>query len=98
LNVNTTFNFPRIVLDTSQRISINHLITLFEIMRPFQVLDTEDLVKVLAEYTARYTKMLTDGAKERDLINCKETIRSLIDEMASRKASPTSHEPSAMNR
>lgn len=67
-------------------------------MRPFEVLETGDLVKVLAEYAARYTKMLTQGAKEKDLINCKETIRSLIDEVESRKTSQMSNDPSAKDR
>ena len=47
-------------------------------MRPFEVLETTDLVSVLAEYTARYSKMMTEGGKEKDIINCKETIQALI--------------------
>ena len=38
-------------------------------MRPFEVLDTSDLVKVLSEYTAKYTKLLTEGGKKKDIIN-----------------------------
>ena len=54
-------------------------------MRPFEVLETADLVNALAEHTARYTKMLTGGGKEKDIINCKETIRALITEIETRK-------------
>jgi len=39
-------------------------------MRPFEVLETTDLVNVLAEYTARYCKMMTVGGKEKEIINC----------------------------
>jgi len=59
-------------------------------MRPFEVLDTSDLVNVLSEYTVKYTKMLTEGGKEKDIINCKETMQSLITEIELRK----SREPS----
>ena len=34
-------------------------------MRPFEVLETTDLVSVLAEYTARYSKMMTRGRKRK---------------------------------
>jgi hypothetical protein len=67
-------------------------------MRPFEVLETADLVKVLGEYTARYTKMLTEGGKEKDIINCKETIRALITEIEVRKRSGTADDPSGKNR
>jgi hypothetical protein len=56
-------------------------------MRPFEILETPDLVKALAEYTERYTKMLVEGRKGKDLINCKETIYSLISEIELRKKS-----------
>jgi hypothetical protein len=68
------------------------------VMRPFEVLDTVDLVNVLAEYTSRYTKMLTMGGKEKDIINCKETIRALITEIELRKRSGISDDPSGKNR
>jgi hypothetical protein len=67
-------------------------------MRPFEVLETTDLVNVLAEYTARYTKMLTEGGKEKDIINCKETIGALITEMELRKRPSTVQDPSGKNR
>jgi hypothetical protein len=67
-------------------------------MRPFEVLETADLVKVLGEYTARYTKMLTGGGKEKDIVNCKETIRALIAEIEARKRSGTADDPSGKNR
>lgn len=67
-------------------------------MRPFEVLETTDLVNVLAEYTARYTKMLTEGGKEKDIINCKETIGALISEMELRKRPGTAQDPSGQNR
>jgi hypothetical protein len=67
-------------------------------MRPFEVLETTDLVSVLAEYTARYTKMLTEGGRKKDILNCQETIRALIAEMEIRKRPGTSDEPSSNNR
>jgi hypothetical protein len=67
-------------------------------MRPFEVLETGDLVSVLAEYTARYTKMLTEGGKEKDMVNCKETIRALITEIELRKRPGNSVDPSGTNR
>jgi hypothetical protein len=54
-------------------------------MRPFEILDTSELVNVLAEYTTRYTKLLTDGGKNKDIINCRETMQSLIAEIELRK-------------
>jgi hypothetical protein len=67
-------------------------------MRPFEVLETADLVNVLAEYTARYTKMLTGGGKEKDMINYKETIRALIDEIELRKRPGIADDPSGKKR
>jgi len=67
-------------------------------MRPFEVLETADLVNALAEYTARYTKMLTGGGKEKDIINCKETIRALISEIETRKKPAIPDDPSAKSR
>ena len=61
-------------------------------MRPFEILETSDLVKVLAEYTERYTKMLTEGGKKKDMVNCQETMSSLISEIELRKK--LSHDPS----
>ncbi|HET9823840.1 MAG TPA: hypothetical protein VFP87_00825 [Chitinophagaceae bacterium] len=57
-------------------------------MRPFDVLDKTALVNALADYTNRYTKLLTEGGKEKDIINCRETMQSLIAEIESRKTSP----------
>jgi len=67
-------------------------------MRPFEVLDIPDLVSVLAEYTARYTKMLTEGGRGKDIINCKETIGALITEIELRKRSGVASDPSGENR
>ena len=58
-------------------------------MRPFEILDTSDLVNALAEYTARYTRLYAEGGKEKDLINCKETIQSMIAEIELRKSLQT---------
>ncbi len=63
-------------------------------MRPFEILDTTALVNALAEYTTRYTKMLTEGGKEKDIINCRETIQALINEIELRKRSETVENPS----
>jgi hypothetical protein len=67
-------------------------------MRPFEVLETTDLVGVLAEYTARYSKMMTQGGKVKDIINCRETIRALITEIELRKRPGMSEDPSGKNR
>jgi len=55
-------------------------------MRPFEILDTYDLINALADYTARYTKLLAEGGLQRDIITCREMIQSLINEIDSRKA------------
>ena len=67
-------------------------------MRPFEVMETIDLVNVLAEYTTRYTKMMIEGGKQKDIINCKETIRALISEIELRKRPGTSSDPASKNR
>ena len=56
-------------------------------MRPFEILDTSVLVNALADYTSRYTKLLTDGGNKKDIINCRETMQSLIAEIELRKGS-----------
>jgi hypothetical protein len=61
--------------------------------RPLEILDEPALVDALAEYTARYTKMLAEGGKEKEILNCRETIQSLIDEIEYRKKPLTSGEP-----
>ena len=65
-------------------------------VRPFEVLDRSDLVNVLSEYTAKYTKLLTEGGKEKDIINYKETMQSLIIEIELRK-NPKSSDPAGKN-
>ena len=67
-------------------------------MRPFEVLEISDLVSVLAEYTARYSKMMTEGGKEKDILNCRETIRALITEIELRKRPSKSEDPSGKTR
>ena len=67
-------------------------------MRPFEVLETTDLVNVLAEHTRRYTKMMTEGAREKDIINCRETIHALISEIELRKWPGTTSDPSVKSR
>jgi hypothetical protein len=64
-------------------------------MRPFEILDTTALVDALAQYTLRYTKLLADGGKNKDIINCQETIASLIAEIELRKKSQSSSEPAS---
>ena len=54
-------------------------------MRPFEILDTSALVNALAEYTAKYTKLLTEGGRQKDILNCRETMQSLIAEIELRK-------------
>jgi hypothetical protein len=65
-------------------------------MRPFEILDTTALVDALAEYTARYTKILSEGGNKSDMVNCQETIKSLIAEIELRKHAEK-NEPSAGN-
>jgi len=67
-------------------------------MRPFEVMETTDLVNVLAEYTSRYTKMIIEGGKRKDIINCKDTIRALISEIELRKRPSATNDPSGNNR
>jgi hypothetical protein len=67
-------------------------------MRPFEVLEMTDLVNVLAQYTARYTKMLSEGGRKKDIFNCQETIRALIAEIELRKRPAASDDPSGTNR
>lgn len=67
-------------------------------MRPFEVMESTDLVNVLAEYTSRYTKMITEGGKQKDITNCKETIQALISEIELRKRPRTTDDPSGHNR
>ena len=62
-------------------------------MRPFEVLDTSALVNALAEYTTRYTKLLTEGGNKKDIINCRETVQSLITEIELRKSSKDKRNP-----
>ena len=63
-------------------------------MRPFEILDTTALIDALAEYTEQYTKIRLAGGKKNDMVNCQETIQSLIAEIELRKASEKK-EPSA---
>ena len=66
-------------------------------MRPFEIIDTPALLDALAEYTARYTKILAEGGKENDMVNCQETIQSLISEIELRRKSVISDEPANKN-
>jgi hypothetical protein len=67
-------------------------------MRPFEILDTSALVNALAEYTTRYTKLLTEGGQRKDIVNCRETMQSLIAEIELRKTSPGAEKPSDAER
>ncbi len=49
---------------------------------------------LLQNITTRYTKMLTEGGKEKDIINCRETIQARITEIELRKRSETVENPS----
>jgi hypothetical protein len=62
-------------------------------MRPFEILDTSALVNALAEYTTRYTKLLTEGGQRKDIVNCRETMQSLIAEIELRKAVQNTKNP-----
>ena len=54
-------------------------------MRAFETFDQSVLMDALADYTARYTRLLTRGGKQKDIINCHETMQSLISEIELRK-------------
>ena len=56
-------------------------------MRPIEILDYPDLINALAEYTAKYTKMLSEGAKGNNLVNYRETLQDLITEVNRRNRS-----------
>ena len=45
-----------------------------------------DLFDMLAEYTDRYMKMLSDGASREDFDNCREIIIDIQTEIQSRQA------------
>ena len=62
-------------------------------MRPFEILDTSALVNALAEYTTRYTKLLTEGGQRKDIVNCRETMQSLIAEIELRKGLKNTNNP-----
>lgn len=62
-------------------------------MRPFEILDTSVLVNALADYTSRYTKLLTEGGNKKDIINCRETMQSLIAEIELRRRSINNRNP-----
>jgi hypothetical protein len=62
-------------------------------MRPFEILDTSALVNALAEYTTKYTKLLTEGGRKKDIFNCRETMQSLIAEIELRKALKNMNNP-----
>jgi hypothetical protein len=62
-------------------------------MRPFEILETQTLVNALAEYTMRYTKLLTEGGPKKDVIHCRETMQSLIEEIEIRKKTRDTEDP-----
>ena len=62
-------------------------------MRPFEILDKATLIDALARYTERYTKIISEGGKRQDMVNCQETIDSLIAEIELRKASERKESP-----
>ena len=62
-------------------------------MRPFEILETTALVNALADYTTRHTKLLTEGGRRKDIINCRETMQSLIAEIELRKRSQNQQKP-----
>jgi hypothetical protein len=62
-------------------------------MRPFEILDKSALVNALAGYTTRYTKLLTEGGHRKDIINCRETMQSLIAEIELRNSSQNQKKP-----
>jgi hypothetical protein len=67
-------------------------------VRPFEILDTNTLIDALAEYTAKYTKILSGGGNKKDMVNCQETIQSLIAEIELRKRSEKSEPSSGTKR
>lgn len=67
-------------------------------MRPFEILDTTALIDALADYTERYTKIRSEGGNKKDMVNCQETIQSLIAEIELRKASEKKEPSSGSER
>lgn len=63
------------------------------IMRQFKTLDHTALLDALAHYTAKYTRMISEGASREEYNNYKETIQALIDEIGYRKMSKDNPSP-----
>lgn len=55
------------------------------VMRLLEKFDDTILLDALVEYTARHSKLLAEGGKERDIINCRQTIETLLKELEIRK-------------
>ena len=56
-------------------------------MSHFKNLDQPALLDALAQYTSRYTKMISEGAPKEDSIACREIIQLILSEIESRKKS-----------
>jgi hypothetical protein len=55
-------------------------------MQSFENFDQSALVDALAEYTARYSRMLSEGGNSEDIDHCRDIINSLMSEINSRKS------------
>ena len=57
-------------------------------MQDFQDMELSALLDMLSLYTAKYTKMLSDGAPKDESNTCREIIQQLQSEIESRRKAP----------
>jgi hypothetical protein len=54
-------------------------------MEDLRVLETGQLIDLLAKYTTDYTRMMSDGTTKDEYVKCNLTIKALQAEIAGRK-------------
>ena len=54
-------------------------------MEELNSLETSQLIDLLAQYTADYTKMMSEGTTQEDYAKCNLTIKALQSEIEARK-------------
>jgi len=61
------------------------LVSKLTALQELQTLDTSQLVDLLAQHTANYSKMLSEGTTEEEYDKCKLTIKAIHAEIELRK-------------